>query len=58
MRGKKQDQRQFVAMIDVNARTLQRHPIREVKRVSDEAFGRLGERFEAMYSDIGRPCAR
>src|SRR5947209_4858856 len=55
MRGRKQAQRQFVAMIDVNARIPRGHPIREIKRLSDEVFGRLGERFEAMYSDIGRP---
>src|SRR5947209_1980624 len=55
MRGRKQAQRQFVAMIDVNARIPRGHPIREIKRVSDEVFGRLGERFEAMYSEIGRP---
>jgi transposase len=55
MRGRKQAQRQFVAMIDVNARIPQGHPIREIKRLSDEVFGRLGERFEAMYSEIGRP---
>jgi transposase len=55
MRGKKQAQRQFVAMIDVNARIPQGHPIREVKRLSDEVFGRLSPRFEAMYSEIGRP---
>jgi transposase len=55
MRGKKQAQRQFVAMIDVNARIPQGHPIREIKRLSDEVFGRLSERFEAMYSEIGRP---
>jgi hypothetical protein len=34
MRGKKQAQRQFVAMIDVNARIPQGHPIREIKRLS------------------------
>jgi transposase len=55
MRGRKQVQRQFVAVIDVNARIPERHPIREIKRVSDEVFGRLGARFEAMYSEIGRP---
>jgi transposase len=55
MRGKKQAQRQFVAMIDVNARIPERHPIREIKRLSDEVFGRLSPRFEAMYSEIGRP---
>src|SRR3982074_1903495 len=55
MRGRKQAQRQFVAMIDVNARIPEGHPIREIKRLSDEVFGRLGDRFEAMYSEIGRP---
>src|SRR3954447_4767438 len=55
MRGRKQVQRQFLAAVDVNARIPQRHPIREIKRLSDEVFGRLGERFEAMYSEIGRP---
>jgi transposase len=55
MRGRKQAQRQFLAAVDVNTRIPQRHPIREIKRLSDEVFGRLGERFEAMYSEIGRP---
>jgi transposase len=55
MRGRKQAQRQFVAVIDVNARIPENHPIREVKRLSDEVFGRLSPRFEAMYSEIGRP---
>jgi transposase len=55
MRGKKQAQRQFVAMIDVNARIPQGHPIREIKRLSDDVFSRLSPRFEAMYSEIGRP---
>ena len=31
------------------------HPIREIKRLSDEVFGRLTGHFEAMYSEIGRP---
>jgi transposase len=55
MRGKKQAQRQFLAVVDVNARIPQGHPIREIKRLSDEVFHRLGGRFEAMYSEIGRP---
>ena len=55
MRGKKQAQRQFVAMIDVNARIPEHHPLREIKRLSEEVFSRLSPRFEAMYSDIGRP---
>jgi transposase len=44
-----------VAAVDVNARIPERHPIREIKRLSDEVFRRLADRFEAMYSEIGRP---
>ena len=55
MRGRKQAQRQFLAVVDVNARIPQSHPIREIKRLSDGVFGRLSERFEAMYSEMGRP---
>ena len=55
LRGRKQAQRQFVAAIDVNARIPERHPLREIKRLSDEVFRRLSDRFEAMYSEIGRP---
>src|SRR3954454_11347219 len=42
-------------MVDINARIPQRHPIREIKRLSDEVFRRLADRFKAMYSEIGRP---
>jgi transposase len=55
MRGRKQAQRQFLAVVDLNARIPERHPIREIKRLSDEVFGRLAPRFETMYSQIGRP---
>jgi transposase len=44
-----------LAAVDVNARIPERHPIREIKRLSDEVFRRLADRFEAMYSEIGRP---
>ena len=43
-----------MAVIDVNARTAERHPIREIKRLSDAVFRRLADRFEAMYHEIGR----
>src|SRR4051812_1509873 len=55
MRGRKRAQRQFLAMVDINARIPQRHPIREIQRLSDEVFRRLADRFKAMYSEIGRP---
>jgi transposase len=55
MRGRKQAQRQFLALVDVNARIPERHPIREIKGLSDEVFRRLSDRLEAMYSEMGRP---
>jgi transposase len=55
MRGRQQAQRQFLAVVDVNARIPQGHPIREIKRLSDEVFRQLSDRFEAMYSEFGRP---
>ena len=51
MRGKKQAQRQFVAMIDVNARIPEHHPIREIKRLSDEVFSRFAP---ALRGDVQR----
>jgi hypothetical protein len=35
MRGGKQAQRQFLAAIDVNGRIAERHPTREIKRLSE-----------------------
>src|SRR5947209_16904632 len=55
MRGRKRAQRPCLAMVDINTRIPQRHPIREIKRLSDEVFRRLADHFEAMYSEIGRP---
>jgi hypothetical protein len=48
MRGRKRAQRQFLAVVDINARIPERHPIREIKRLSDEVFHRLAGRFGAM----------
>jgi len=31
------------------------HPIREIKRLADEALRKLDSVFEEMYSSIGRP---
>jgi hypothetical protein len=39
MRGRKQAQQQFLALVDVNALISERHPIRELKHLSDEVFG-------------------
>jgi transposase len=55
MRGRKRAQRQFIAVVDIEARIPKEHPIREIKRLADEVFSRMSDRFSAMYSEIGRP---
>jgi transposase len=31
------------------------HPLRAIRRMTDDALWRLSPRFEAMYTNIGRP---
>src|SRR6478752_5843216 len=31
------------------------HPLRSIRRLCDDALGRLNDRFEALYSGLGRP---
>ena len=36
-------------------RVPQDHPLRPIRRMTDQALQRLSPRFERMYADIGRP---
>jgi transposase len=42
-------------VVDIEARIPKEHPIREIKKLADEVFSRMGGRFSSMYSEIGRP---
>jgi transposase len=55
MRGRKRAQRQFIAVVDIEARIPKEHPIREIKQLAEEVFNRMSGRFGSMYSEIGRP---
>jgi transposase len=55
MRGRKRAQRQFIAVVDIEARIPKEHPIREIKKLADKVFNRMSGRFSSMYSEIGRP---
>ncbi len=37
------------------ARVRPDHPLREVRRMTDDVFKRLSPRFDRLYSGIGRP---
>lgn len=45
----------FVAAIDLDQRVRADHPLRAIKRMVDEDLRKLDRRFEAAYSDEGRP---
>jgi len=55
MRGRKSDQPQMFFTIDVEARIRRDHPLRSLKRTIDEILHELGPRFDAAYSQTGRP---
>src|ERR1700744_680900 len=55
MRGKKIAQTNFIALINIEDRIPKNHPIREVKRVTNEIFQSLSDHFEDLYAEAGRP---
>lgn len=55
MRGKRREQRSLLMVGSVEERVASDHPIRRVKALADQALSELGEVFEAMYSETGRP---
>ncbi len=55
MRGEANLQAEMFSYVDLEARIPAKHPIREIRRIVDEAFGELEPAFEKMYSDRGRP---
>lgn len=55
MRGKAASQKTLLLVGSVEERIPQRHPIRRIKALADEALASMGGVFEAMYARIGRP---
>jgi transposase len=55
MRGEQDSQIELLTTTSPGKRVPATHPIREIKRLADEALRRLDPVFEAMYSSIGRP---
>ena len=55
MRGEQNSQVELLTTTSPGKRVPATHPIREIKRLADQALARLDSTFDAMYSSIGRP---
>lgn len=55
MRGPDEQTHDMFSYLSPEARVRQDHPLRAVRRMTDDVFKRLSPRFARLYSDIGRP---
>src|SRR3954463_11666520 len=55
MRGEQDSQVELLTTTSPGKRVPATHPIREIKRLADQALAKLDPTFDAMYSSIGRP---
>lgn len=55
MRGEQQPQEIFIAYVSPETSVPAGHPIRQIRRVADQALRDLTKDFDAMYSKAGRP---
>jgi transposase len=55
MRGEQDSQIELLTTTSPGKRVPATHPIRAIKRLADQALGKLNSTFDAMYSSIGRP---
>ena len=55
MRGKDHQQADMYSYLSPEVRVRANHPLRGIRAMADEALANLSERFDAMYSQRGRP---
>ena len=55
MRGRDDRVEGLFSYVRLEERVPKDHPLRAVRRLADEALASMSERFEALYSGIGRP---
>jgi transposase len=55
MRGHQPKQASMLCLLNVEEQIPADHPLREVKKITDEALGRMSRTFDRMYSKTGRP---
>jgi transposase len=55
MRGSDQDQSRMFSYLSPEERVPAQHPLRVIRRMTDEALRGLSPQFEPLYSTLGRP---
>ena len=55
MRGPDEQTSGMFSYLSPEQRVRPDHPLRAIRRMTDEVFAKLSPRFTEMYSDIGRP---
>src|SRR5512138_3443074 len=55
MRGPDEQTSDMFSYLSPEQRVRPHHPLRAIRRLTDEALATLSPRFTTMYSDIGRP---
>ena len=55
MRGPDEQTQDMFSYLSPEARVRQDHPLRAIRRLTDDVFTRLSPRFARLYSDMGRP---
>ena len=55
MRGRDDRSEGFFSYVRLEERIPADHPLRPIKTLADEALGALNQRFEGLYSSMGRP---
>src|SRR5215203_3012883 len=55
MRGTDTKQGQMFTLLSPEKRVPKDHPLRALKRLADDAVGRMSPLFDSMYATVGRP---
>ena len=55
MRGSQNSQQSLFSYICLEQRIPDGHPLRDIRKMVDEAFGQMHQRFSDLYSHTGRP---
>ena len=58
MRGEHRRQETMFSYVAPEARVPERHPLRPIRAMVDQALSALDAEFEALYSHTGRPSIR
>src|SRR5271168_2013470 len=56
MRGEDRRSDGLFSYLRPDSRVPQDHPLRTIRKLTDEVLGALSTKFDALYSDVGRPA--